>query len=243
MTAQDQDSDKDGTSDLEENKAPNGDGNGDGIADKSQANVTTLDTAVGDSLVTVVFDPSYECPVPTTLNTLSNINDVNYNFANGLIEFKINCEKVKVTTIWHGIDSISDFKYRKYGNKTPGDNSTLDYYDLNAELKLIKINDKNVLSATYEYEDNKTGDNTGDDGVIVDPIGPARPKPLVSSTSSAYSSSLSLNNSSKLSASNLIRTGSQAIPLIIPLSLVCAYLFCMAYTRRNNRKKTTSDHL
>jgi hypothetical protein len=87
----------------------------------------------------------------------------------GLVEFTLPCETATVDVIYHDA-STSDFlasTYRKYGPVTPGDAATTGWYDFSS----YATRSGNVW--TLDLADNRLGDDTGDDGIIVDQGGPA----------------------------------------------------------------------
>jgi len=92
-------------------------------------------------------------------------NDPSYNYPYGLVEFTLNCESADVTITFPG--NITGTQYRKYGPVTPGDFNTTAWYDFNGTITGNQI--------TLHLEDNKLGDDTGDDGIIVDQGGPGQP--------------------------------------------------------------------
>lgn len=90
--------------------------------------------------------------------------DASYDYPYGFVEFTLNCESADVTITFPG--DISGTQYRKYGPVTPGDINTTAWYDFNGTIAGNQI--------TLHLEDNTLGDDTGDDGIIVDQGGPGQ---------------------------------------------------------------------
>jgi hypothetical protein len=87
----------------------------------------------------------------------------------GLVEFVLPCESAQVSVIFHDATGgeFSGSTYRKYGPVTPGDSSTINWYDFSG----FASNTGNTW--VLSLADNRLGDDTGDDGRIVDQGGPS----------------------------------------------------------------------
>jgi hypothetical protein len=167
-------SDGDGVDDAVENAGPNaGDGNNDGTPDAEQANVTSLPTAVGRGYMTVVVSGACaELQQVAAIDSASLPADQNsggYPF--GLVEFRLPCESAIIEVIYHdaAAGEFADSTYRKYGPVTPGDTATTAWYDFSE----FANHSGNVW--TLELADDRLGDDTGNDGIIVDQGGPSMP--------------------------------------------------------------------
>ena len=167
------DLDGDGVADGIEQAGPNnGDGNNDGIPDAGQGSVASLPTATGRGYMTLVL-ANAGC---SQLEQVAAVDSaalppdsptVAYPF--GLVGFSVSCETAIVDVIYPEA-SAPEFQtatYRKYGPVTPGDAGTIAWYDFSAFASLADT------TWTLDLADNRLGDDTGDDGVIVDQGGPA----------------------------------------------------------------------
>jgi hypothetical protein len=94
---------------------------------------------------------------------------LHYEYPYGLVEFTLDCEDAVVVITFPG--NIEGTQYRKYGPKTPGDINTTAWYDING-----KISGNQII---LHLQDNVLGDDTGEDGIIVDQGGPAQLPPAV----------------------------------------------------------------
>jgi hypothetical protein len=166
------DTDGDGVDNAVENGAPNGgDGNDDGIPDAEQSDVTSLLTSTGRGYMTVSVSAGCStleevvAVAPASLPTDPSGRD--YSF--GLVEFVLPCESAEVSVIFHDATDaeFSRSTYRKYGPITPGDSSTIDWYDFSE----FASNTGNTW--VLSLADNRLGDDTGDDGRILDQGGPS----------------------------------------------------------------------
>ena len=169
------DPDGDGIEDSIENAGPNGgDGNNDGTPDAEQAHVASLPTATDRGYVTLVT--SGGC---TALEQVAAVDSASlpadpdssaYPF--GLVEFRLPCETAIVEVIYHdAAGKLADSTYRKYGPVTPGDTATTAWYDFSDYATLTGN------TWTLDLADDRLGDDTGDDGIIVDQGGPSIPPP------------------------------------------------------------------
>ena len=167
------DVDGDGVPDGIEQAGPNnGDGNNDGIPDAEQSRVASLPTATGRGYMTLVLTndscsqmEQVAAVDPTTLPPDSPT--VAYPF--GLVEFTLPCEAAIVDVIYQEASALEfqNATYRKYGPVIPGDAGTTAWYDFSSFASV------NQTTWTLDLADNRLGDDTGDDGVIVDQGGPA----------------------------------------------------------------------
>jgi hypothetical protein len=170
------DDDSDGVPNAIEAAGPNGgDGNGDAISDSDQAGVTTLPAAAGGDYVTV--EASGGCAslldVQVTTEAQAPASDSGFDYPFGLVGFTAPCPSATVTIYFHGVSSLAA-PYRKYGPTTPGDPGTAGWYSFpGAVLGSAFVGGENVATATLSLVDGALGDETGVDGQIVDPGGPA----------------------------------------------------------------------
>ena len=89
------------------------------------------------------------------------------------------CESATVKIYYHGTSQEPPF-YRKFGPTTPGDwSSGAGWYDLPVTLGKEVVGAQTVGTATLLLQDNVLGDDTGDDGEIVDDGGLAQQVPVV----------------------------------------------------------------
>ncbi|NBB96452.1 MAG: hypothetical protein GVY16_12040, partial [Planctomycetes bacterium] len=173
------DTDGDGVDDAVEDGGPNGgDGNGDSIPDADQPGVASLPTATGRGYMTLA--------VAGGCGELQQVGAVDPNalpadpagnpYPSGLVEFRLPCETALVDVTYHDADTLNfvTSTYRKYGPITPGDVSTTAWYDF-SDFAVVVGN-----TWTLDLADDRLGDDTGDDGVIVDQGGPAAgpPQPI-----------------------------------------------------------------
>jgi hypothetical protein len=174
------DSDGDGVLDAVEDGGPNGgDANGDGTADSLQAEVASLPDAGGvdyvalevsggcSTLLDVFLMPEDQLPVP----------DPSFDYPHGLVEFEAPCETATVDLWFHGSTSLPA-PYRKYGPTTPGVPPD-EWYSLpsvagtpSAVFGTDVVGGNTVATVTLTLADDVLGDDTGDDGTILDIGGP-----------------------------------------------------------------------
>jgi hypothetical protein len=166
------DPDGDGVSHSEENAAPNGgDGNGDGIPDADQGHVASLSTSTGRGYMTLVAGG--DC------SDLQNVRAVDpsslppdesgHRYPFGLVAFELPCRTALVTITFHDAAGFEGSAYRKYGPTTPGDEGTTAWYAMN-EYAEVSGN-----TWALDLADNRLGDDTGADQLIVDQGGPGQP--------------------------------------------------------------------
>jgi hypothetical protein len=166
------DPDGDGVSCSEESAAPNGgDGNGDGIPDADQGHVASLSTSTGRGYMTLVADRG--------CNMLQNVravdpsslppDDSRHRYPFGLVAFELPCRTALVAITFHDATGFEGTTYRKYGPTTPGDEGTAAWYAMD-EYAEVSGN-----TWTLDLADNRLGDDTGADQLIVDQGGPGQP--------------------------------------------------------------------
>jgi hypothetical protein len=175
-----------------ENSAPNnGDGNGDGVKDALQDNVVSIPSASGNGYTTAVFTGNGECAKGFSMKNVTQssfVIDQNRSYPFGLVDFAVKCSgTTNVKMYWHGIADLANENYeiRKITNQTPGQNSTKSWYKPSVTNASEVINGVRVATTSYSLVDGQLGDDTGTDGYIVDPVGPA--KILVNATSGTAS--------------------------------------------------------
>jgi hypothetical protein len=176
----DTDDDGDGVSDAIENAAPNGgDGNGDTFADSLQTGVASLPAATGGSYLTLqLFGNCGQLrSVAAVTEGAQSPRDVAWDYPQGLLSFRLPCSSATVQVLYHGLTEIpADWAYRKHGPTTPGVPATTTWYTLpGAVFGTAFIHGTQVATATFDLVDGSLGDDTADDGEIVDPSGPAQP--------------------------------------------------------------------
>ena len=160
--------DGDGVFNAVEDGAPNeGDGNWDGIPDRTQPNVTSLPTATNRGYMTLVLSNCTQLKNVTALT--ESPADPDYDYPYGLVSFGIMCENGTVNITYHDAGDLTRYTYRKYGPTTPGNPETTGWYDFST-YAIIAGN-----WVTLSFQDDRLGDDTGNDGVIVDQGGPGNP--------------------------------------------------------------------
>lgn len=165
----------DGVDAAVENAAPNGgDGNGDGTLDSQQANVTSLPRPNGGHLTIATDCPAGLTGVQTYTEASQGGGDPIYNLPYGQVGFSAACANATFTVYYHGVSSVAGMTYRKYGPTTPGIPATMAWYTLpGVTFGTATVGGQPVATATFTLNDNQLGDDTGEDGVIVDQGGPA----------------------------------------------------------------------
>ncbi|MDM8565039.1 choice-of-anchor Q domain-containing protein [Candidatus Halobeggiatoa sp. HSG11] len=101
-----------------------------------------------------------------------------YSFPESLVTFELETSGTAHLDIYYkNINSLDDFIYRKYGPTTPGNNSTVNWYNLsNVTFGLADINDLvGIVKVSLTLTDGQLGDDTGVDGIIIDDGGIAVP--------------------------------------------------------------------
>lgn len=166
--------DTDGVADAVEDGAPNGgDGDGDGSADSLQSNVASLLRPDGSYITLATDCVAGLTGVQTYTEASQGGGDAQYNMPYGLVGFSAACETAAFTVYYHGVGSANGMTYRKYGPSTPGNAGTTGWYTLpGVTYGTATVGGQTVATATFTLHDNQLGDDTGDDGVIVDQGGP-----------------------------------------------------------------------
>lgn len=172
------DSDGDGIDDAIEDGAPNGgDGNSDGILDKNQGTVASLPRIDGHYVTAQVLGTC------TNIDFIANISEADlseesvvYDFPYGLMDLRLNCllpgQLANVTYFWHGVTSLVGTVYIKQGAVVP-DDLVQDYFPYASILGDTILGSTNVPTSEILLVDGVIGDDTGIDGKIIDPSGPA----------------------------------------------------------------------
>lgn len=170
------DDDLDGVPGSIEDQAPNGgDGNDDGTLDSIQSDVASLPTFDGATFMTLIItdgcdqlndvvavDPATQPPAPPALL-----------FPFGLVAFELPCESAVVDVVFHGSGGNIGSAYWKHGPTVPGDISTADWYEFSDQPAGAPIGATASANVwTLMLADNELGDDTADDGLIVDQGGP-----------------------------------------------------------------------
>lgn len=170
------DGDSDGVADALEDAAPNGgDGNGDGLLDSAQSDVASLVDAEAGEYVTLEATGCTLSNVTSQTEAQIGVGDPAYSYPRGLVGFELPCSSAVVRLVYHGTPVT--LPYRKYGPTTPGDPLTNQWYDLPGAVSGSDvIGGVGVATVTLSLSDGVLGDDTGVDGVIVDPGG-AVPEP------------------------------------------------------------------
>ncbi len=174
------DTDGDGICDADENDGLNGgDANNDGIADKDQGHVASIPSATGQGEITVEVSPG--CAPIVDLDAFAEGDvgdDSGFAYPFGLVGFKLNCETADLKIIFQDTASLAGAVYRKFGPTSPGNAATAAFYTLpGAAFDAVEIPTGSGMlhaRASFTLQDNVLGDDTGDDGMIVDQGGPAR---------------------------------------------------------------------
>lgn len=150
-----------------------GDGNNDGIADVQQPNVASLPDKVTGQYITLELNN--ECTINNIETDLAETlvsDDQKHFFPQGLLYFDARCPQTKVTLYFHGLHQLDQrWILQKYGPQTPGDTSTIGWYQMpGVTFDTVMIDGQPVVRASYTLTDGDLGDDTGVDGHLVDPI-------------------------------------------------------------------------
>lgn len=171
------DTDNDGIPDAVEAAGPNnGDANGDGIPDKDQKNVGTIFSPAGNGYVT--FEVSGGCTVAEAITAYTEsqmaAQDPSWAYPLGLISFRLPCSAATVKLYYHGVSSLNGYTMRRYGPTTPGNSATTSWSTVpGVTYGTTNIGGNAVATASYALRDGQPGDDSGIDGSIIDPVGPA----------------------------------------------------------------------
>jgi len=204
------DTDGDGVNDSVENAGPNGgDANDDGTPDADQSSVTTLQTATGRGYMTLEVRGACGQLQEVAAVALESLPDdpAGNSYPFGLVEFRLPCETALVDVTYHDADRL-DFltsTYRKYGPVTPGDASTAEWYDFSDYATL------NQTTWTLDLADDRLGDDSGNDGVIVDQGGPSAASALPIPADQPWALWLLIGASLLLARSALRATGAKTV--------------------------------
>ncbi|MCG8069342.1 MAG: hypothetical protein JAY84_15935 [Candidatus Thiodiazotropha taylori] len=183
--------DGDGVALAVEDAGPNGgDGNNDGTADSLQSNVSSLPDATGSGYLTLEVGggcATAQAVAAVDIGSMPASDPFGYLYPYGLLEFTLPCETADITVYYHipGATSLVSSVYRKYGPVPPGGPSATWYTLPGVVYGTANVGGTMVATASFTLADNVLGDDTGDDGVIVDQGGPgfpgaARPIPTLS---------------------------------------------------------------
>lgn len=165
------DNDSDGASNAVETAAPNsGDGNDDGQDDADQLNVASLVNSTTGEYVTLAVESSCELSEVSVKQSSQLASDSGYSYPLGLLDFSADCGTPGFTTTvtqYYYDPPTQDFILRKFAG---GSFQTIS----DATLEMQTIGGRQVLVVTYEVTDGGPLDDDGtENGVIVDPAGPA----------------------------------------------------------------------
>ncbi|MCK5523939.1 MAG: BspA family leucine-rich repeat surface protein, partial [Thiomargarita sp.] len=148
-----------------------GDGNGDGAQDVDQPHIISMPDSVSGEYITITIDESVNLTEIYT-DLAENQFDESIEFPQGVVYFEIEGSETDVTIYYHGLETIYNPSFQKFGTTTPGDISTIGWYTMsNVTFGMVTIGGKNVVTAQYHLKDGELGDNTGVDGRIIDPGG------------------------------------------------------------------------
>jgi len=169
------DVDGDGITNTVEGAAPNnGDANGDGIADRSQANVTSIVDPVTGEYVSVESSCASNAAVSAQALPAS-YTDPAFRYPAGLVSFTLGCDNAgdtaTVTQYFYGVPTTNTMVLRKYNSQThayttvPG-----------STISAVTIGGQAATKVTYQIIDGGPFDQDGSaNGAIVDPVGLAVP--------------------------------------------------------------------
>lgn len=175
-TLTDEDTDSDGSSDLIEDAGPNGgDANNDGTPDSEQANVLSYENPVtGEYAVLETTNCISISNFQIGSEAAGEYSDSDYDYPMGLSAFHITCENPGDTAIirqyFYGIEGNESYSVRKWMND--GSYREIPGYQL---LGMPIEGQEDILFLVeYEITDGSEFDDDGEEnGVIVDPSGPA----------------------------------------------------------------------
>ncbi|HEY4160983.1 MAG TPA: LpqB family beta-propeller domain-containing protein [Candidatus Saccharimonadales bacterium] len=169
------DMDGDGITNAVEAAAPNnGDANGDGVADKFQANVTSIVDTVTGKYLSLQSNCSANAAVSAQAVPI-NYTDPAFSYPAGLVGFTLSCGSAgataTVTQYFYGIPTANTMVLRKYNVQ----NHT--YVTVPGTVAAqVTIGGQAVTKVTYQITDGGPFDQDGSaNGTIVDPAGLAVP--------------------------------------------------------------------
>ncbi len=150
-----------------------GDGNDDGFQDVDQPHVVSMPDSVSGEYITITVDEGVNLTeIYTDLAENQALFDDSIDFPQGVVYFEIEGSETDITIYYHGLETIYNPSFQKFGPTTPGDISTIGWYTMpNVTFGTATIGGKTVVTAQYHLKDGELGDNTGVDGRIVDPGG------------------------------------------------------------------------
>lgn len=145
-----------------------GDINDDGIPDALQSNVASIVSAVTGRPVALTVDAgciinSFAMVRADTLGAADGVTA----YPEGLASFDLTCESSQVTLSLPGASLGGAVEVRKYGKMAPDFAGPSRWYAVPGGAV-----DNTAKTIRFTVTDAGLGDNTGDDGRIVDPVGP-----------------------------------------------------------------------
>jgi hypothetical protein len=133
----------------------------------------------------------------------------NYVFPQGFVSFELGDmvnPQAHLSIYFHNINNLGNFVYRKYGPTTPSEPNSANWYNFfNVTIGLDTLDSQTMLKASLTLADGVLGDDTGEDGRIVDAGGIARA--IVTTTPSTVVSTTPL---CRMSDSHIINTSCSA---------------------------------
>lgn len=163
QTSSNTDSDGDGVSNGDEGAIGDGDGNNDGVPDAAQSQVLTALNAGTGKLISV--EASGACDRVENVSA-STIGGSPIAIFEGVVSFELPCSSANVTLFYEALPEAADLRLMKYGKKAPDFSGPDVWY----EMPNMVI-DRSKNSVSFVLTDGGLGDNTGVDGVIIDPVG------------------------------------------------------------------------
>lgn len=186
QSADNSDSDSDGTPDSTENAAPNnGDANNDGIKDAQQSNVTSLiDPVSGNYAALAVSDACTITSLSIAAESANATADTSYDYPNGMMDFNLSCGTpgftADISQYYYNQDS-NNLILRKYNPATKA-YATID----SASITNESIAGSTVAKAVYQVKDGSSLDlDNTIDGNITDPSGLGQSSDLAATGQSA----------------------------------------------------------
>ena len=102
--------------------------------------------------------------------------DLRFDYPFGLFDFVLPCSSARVhALVWGLKPGAKQRVYGKFGPKLPGDPTTRDWYGLPSQTSSRDVAGRQVAVLSIDLIDGQPGDDTGIDGFIFDPGGPALP--------------------------------------------------------------------
>ena len=140
------------------------------VTNVDNSNVTIEETATGN---TTSLEVNQECNAIQNVSAVEEadiIVDEENQLVNKVISFELACDTAEITVYWEGVNPESEYQLRKFGPTTPGDVTTTQWYNFPSTNEFVEIEGQQVLKTTYTLTDGQLGDDTGIDGVIIDPV-------------------------------------------------------------------------